>query len=281
MPPEPVQLEGRRVLITGGTGGIGRAVASHMCALGATVCITGTKAETLIEPLALLQGKYPDRVFGIACDVSHLLSVECAVEEVATTIGGLDVLVNAAGIQSPIGAFLDNDLDEWERNLRVNLMGAVYCTKAVLPLLLGGNAPAIVNFSGGGATGSRVNFSAYAVAKAGLVRFTEVLADELRDSGVRVNAIAPGAINTRMLDEVLAAGPRAGAKELKEATERSESGGASVDSAAQLVAFLASPASAPLTGKLVSAVWDPWRTWDLQALEEIMKGSQYNLRRVS
>lgn len=281
MHQEAPHLHDRLVLITGGTGGIGRVVASHMCAQGDRVCIIGTHEGRLEQSLKALEVSYPNRVHGLCCDIGSWKSAEAAVTEAAQRMGGLDVLVNAAGIQAPIGEFLENDITEWEHNLAVNLLGAVYCSKAALKYLLKGRDPAIVNFSGGGATGSRVNFSAYAVAKTGLIRFTEVLAEELRPRGVRVNAIAPGAINTRMLDEVLSAGSKVGEKEMQEAAQRSLVGGASADGAAELVVFLASPRSMPLTGKLISAVWDPWRSWDQEALDKIMAGTQFTLRRIS
>ena len=280
MQQQKLQLEGRRVLITGGSGGIGSVIASHFCANGATVCIVGSHAGRLLSALKSLDAKHPGQVYSMLCDVGDWDSVAQLMPEAARLLGGIDILVNAAGIQAPIGEFVVNEIAAWERNIRVNLLGAVYCCKAALPFLLEGRDACIINFSGGGATSSRENFSAYAVAKTGLVRFTEVLADELRDRQVRVNAIAPGAINTHMLDEVIAAGAKAGVKEMQEATVRSANGGASADLAAELVLFLASPRSAGLTGKLISAVWDPWKSWDRAAIEEVMSGTKYNLRRV-
>ena len=223
---------------------------------------------------------YLGRVFAVQADVGTWKSVEPGVRQAAEFLGGIDILVNAAGVQSPIGELISNDIYEWERNIRINLLGCVYCCKVTLPFLMRTDCATIVNFSGGGATSTRVNFSAYAAAKAGIVRFTEVLADELRNTNVRVNAIAPGAINTKMLDEIIAAGDMAG-EELIAAKQRAASGGASVDAAAELVVYLASNESAGLNGKLISAVWDPWRSWDSRAINEIMSGSKYNLRRVS
>ena len=91
-----------------------------------------------------------------------------------------------------------------------------------------------------------------------MVRFTETLALELKGTGVRVNTVAPGAVNTAMLDEVLAAGEKAG-RDFRDAVRRMETGGTDPSVAAELVCFLASDASADITGKLISAVWDPWR----------------------
>jgi len=273
-------LENRRALITGGSGGIGSVVASHFLKNGASICILGRSQGRLSAVTEDLSRMYLGRVFAVQADVGTWKSVEPGVRQAAEFLGGIDILVNAAGVQSPIGELISNDIYEWERNIRINLLGCVYCCKVALPFLMRTDCATIVNFSGGGATSTRVNFSAYAAAKAGIVRFTEVLADELRNTNVRVNAIAPGAINTKMLDEIIAAGDMAG-EELIAAKQRAASGGASVDAAAELVVYLASNESAGLNGKLISAVWDPWRSWDSQAINEIMSGSKYNLRRVS
>ena len=274
-------LRGKVALITGGSGGIGRVVASRFVANGAKACILGRDPERLSSALKALNAGHPGEVIGLRCDVADRRSVQRAVKQTVRRLGGLDVLVNCAGIQEPIGEFVNNDLESWEHNLRVNLFGSVYCCKAAIPIFLERGGGTIINFSGGGATSSRANFSAYATSKAAVVRFTEVLAEELQRTKIRVNAVAPGAINTAMLAEILAAGSRAGRKELVEARKRAAAGGASADLAAELVVFLASSRSNGLSGKLISAPWDPWKTWDRAAIRQIMSEPKYNLRRVT
>ena len=274
-------LKGKLALITGGSGGIGRVVASHFLRNGASVCILGSNPQRLAGALSALRSEVQDQVFGIRCDVGSRAAVQHAVLQATKKLGGLDILVNCAAIQKPIGEFVDNSLRLWERNLQVNLLGSVYCCRAVIPILAKRGGGAIINFSGGGATSSRANFSAYAVAKTAIVRFTEVLAEELHPKKIRINAIAPGAINTGMLQEILAAGPLAGKQEMVTAKKRNEEGGASADRAAELVVFLASRRSYCLSGKLISAVWDPWQSWDKTAIQQIMSDSKYNLRRIS
>jgi len=138
----------------------------------------------------------------------------------------------------------------------------------------------IVNFSGGGSTSSRPNFSSYAVSKTGVVRFTEVVAQEVKKYGVRVNAVSPGAVNTFMTEEVLQAGKLAGKRELEDVKKRLKEGGVSPNLVSELVLFLASNKSRPLTGRLISAIWDDWRNWQKKDIENIMKGEQYTLRRI-
>ncbi len=138
----------------------------------------------------------------------------------------------------------------------------------------------IINLSGGGATSPRPHFTAYAAAKCGLIRLTETLARELASSGIDVNAVAPGAMNTRMLEEVIAAGPVAAAPEYEFAVKRSREGGVSPALAAELIVFLASPASDGITGRLISAVYDDWKS--LPSLRAMLADSdRFTLRRIT
>jgi NAD(P)-dependent dehydrogenase (short-subunit alcohol dehydrogenase family) len=138
----------------------------------------------------------------------------------------------------------------------------------------------IINLSGGGASGPRPNFSAYATAKSGLVRFSETLAQELLTYNISVNCIAPGAMSTTMLDEVARAGAEAsGASEYNQAVKIRREGGASLQNVADLCLFLTSPAARGITGKLISAAWDPWPTL-LQHCAELAGSDVYTLRRI-
>ena len=171
----------------------------------------------------------------------------------------VDVLVNNAGVYGPKGLIEEVAWDEWEHAVRVNLFGSVLCCRAVLPHFRANGYGKIIQLSGGGATSPLPRLSAYAASKAAVVRFAETLAEELDGTGIDVNAIAPGALNTRLLDEVLEAGPeRVGDSFYERALEQRSSGGTPLDLAARLAVFLASGASDGITGKLISAPWDPW-----------------------
>src|SRR5690606_11210471 len=115
-------------------------------------------------------------------------------------------LVNNAAIQGPIGPLESNDPQQWIDTIHTNLIGPAMLCRAVLPGMKRSGYGKIINLSGGGATSPRANVSAYAAAKTGLVRLTETLAEEVKPARIDINAIAPGAMNTRLLDEILAAG---------------------------------------------------------------------------
>ena len=123
--------------------------------------------------------------------------------------------------------------DEWRQAIEINLMGTVLLCRAILPLFRRHQAGKIVNLSGGGATAPLPRFSAYAASKAAVVRFTETLAEETRGAGIDVNSIAPGPSNTRLLDEVLAAGPeRTGETFYRRSIQQKNEGGAPLGKAA-------------------------------------------------
>jgi 3-oxoacyl-[acyl-carrier protein] reductase len=193
--------------------------------------------------------------------------------------GALSVLVNNAAVQGPIGELDRVDWDDWTRTIAIDLLAPVNLCRLALPAMRAHRYGKIVNISGGGATAPRARFSAYATAKSGLVRFTETLAVELRGTGIDVNAIAPGAMNTQMLDQVLAAGPEAAGSEYADARRRSSTGGMSPDRAADLVLFLGSAASDGITGRLLSAVWDPWETLHIHR-DDLDRTDLYTLRRI-
>lgn len=277
MAPSALPLEKSTALITGASRGIGKALALSLSNAGAFVGIIGRRQEALHQ----VAGQITDRggqAVPLPADVARPDAIKEAVSRALEVMGPIDILVNAAGIQAPIGPFLENDLLAWEHTIHVNLLGAVRMTHAVLPMMQARRRGKIINFSGGGATAPRPCFSAYAASKAALVRFTETLAVELEPYNIQVNAVAPGAVNTRMLEEVLAAGEKAGA-EYEQALERSKSGGTPVDLVCELVTFLASSASDRLTGKLISAPHDPWRAWAGNA-DKLNNTTLYTLRRL-
>lgn len=271
------ELADKTILLTGASRGIGRALAGALARAGAWVGLVARNEPALLQ-VAREINTQGGRALPLVADVSLPPVIDQAVSRALATMGRIDVLINAAGLQAPIGRFKDNDPEEWEQTVKVNLFGPARLIHAVLPGMLAQGQGKIINFSGGGATAPRPHFSAYATSKAALVRFTETLAEELKLYNIQVNAVAPGAINTKMLDEIVAAGEQAG-PEYHQALERAQTGGTPVEMVCELVKFLASPASGSLTGKLISAPHDPWRDWAGKG-EEINATPLYTIRRL-
>jgi 3-oxoacyl-[acyl-carrier protein] reductase len=193
----------------------------------------------------------------------------------------LTVLVNNAGIYGPMGRLEEVDWTAWVEAMQVNLFGTAHMCRAILPHLRQQGYGKIINLSGGGATAPLPRISAYAASKAAVVRLTETLAVELREARVDVNAIAPGPLNTRLLDEVLTAGPDKVGKDFYEKSlKQRDQGGASLDKGAALAVFLASAASDGITGRLLSAVWDDWAHLP-ERREQLAKSDVYTLRRIT
>jgi 3-oxoacyl-[acyl-carrier protein] reductase len=194
-------------------------------------------------------------------------------------LGRVDALVNNAGINGPIGELATADIAQWRAAIEVNLFGAMYMTRAVIPVMRTQGGGKIVNLAGGGVGGFSVapRVSAYATSKAAVVQFTECIAREVAEHNIQVNAISPGAVVTEMTAAVVAAGPEKAGRELYERTLRQREGGGELpDAAARLVAWLAS-SKGTLTGKLLSAKWDPYEQIDAAAAN---KSSVYTLRRI-
>lgn len=250
-------LSGKTAVITGGGRGIGRSIAVEMAQAGARLFLLARTEEELRQTCDAIH-EVGGKADYFVCDISDYQAVDMAFQEIFAQAPSIEILVNNAGVQWPIGPFRQNDLDEWKTAFAVNMFGTVHCSYAVLNSMISRGYGKIINLSGGGATSPRVNFSAYAAAKTAIVRFTETLAAEVKDRHIDVNAVSPGAINTRMLEEVLTAKEIAGA-EYNEAEKRKIQGGNDPQLAARLICFLASPLSDGISGKLISAVWDPWQ----------------------
>jgi len=257
-----MDLAGRSAIITGANQGLGKAIARHFVQAGAHVLLVARTDDLLRQTEEELKSlaQLPKQV------VTHMRGdVRCAndctaiVERALRVLPGLTVLVNNAGMYGPMGRIEEVDWQAWTDTITVNLFGTVLMCRAAIPHFRTQSYGKIINLSGGGATSPLPRITAYAASKTAVVRLTECFAEELRDARVDVNAIAPGALNTRMLEEVLAAGPEKVGREFYERSLRQkDTGGVPLDKGAALAVFLASAQSDGITGRLLSAAWDDW-----------------------
>ena len=275
-----MKLLGKRAVVTGGSQGLGLAIARVFLAEGASVLICARNAAELERARQELDAAHPGKVFAERCDVGLEADLDAFAAAAARLLGGVDILVCNAGVYGPKGAIDTVDWGAWVQAIQINLTGTVYCCRAFLPQLRESSRGKILIVSGGGATKPLPNLSAYAASKAGVVRFAETLAEELKAEGIDVNSIAPGALNTRLLDEILEAGPAVvGEGFYKSAIKQRDSGGTSPELGGKLCAYLASTAGDGITGRLISAQWDPWER--MESFKEEMRATDvYTLRRI-
>jgi NAD(P)-dependent dehydrogenase (short-subunit alcohol dehydrogenase family) len=277
-----MKLRGRNAIITGASVGLGRVIAAAFLVEGASVSFCGRDRDKLAEAHRELSAFAANgrRLLAIPCDVSCQDQVDDFIGQSIEAFGRVQILINNAGVLGPIGKTDEVDLAEWRSTIETNVYGVLLPIRALLPHLRANGYGKIVNVSGGGATSPRPFFSAYAASKAAVVRLTENLAEELRGTGIDVNAIAPGALNTRMLAQAIAAGPeRLGRGQFNQAIRQQETGGVSPERAAELCVYLASEESDHITGRLISAPWDPWSTLH-QHLGDLQGTDIYTLRRI-
>ncbi|MBK8000916.1 MAG: SDR family oxidoreductase [Verrucomicrobia bacterium] len=276
-----MKLKGLNALITGGSQGLGKAIAEHFLAEGANVVLCARNEKELNTTRSELSTNFPSqKILSKACDVSNEPQVNELIAFALRELGSIDALVLNAGVYGPMGPTESVDLNEWRRAIDINLFGVLLPCRALIPHFKKAGRGKIVVLSGGGATNPLPNISSYAASKAAVVRLMETLAEELRPHHVDVNAIAPGALATRLVDEVLAAGPdKVGAAFFEKNKQWKEKGATPLELGAKLAVYLASAESNGITGKLISAQWDPWAKL-AEHRDELAKSDIYCLRRI-
>jgi len=261
------------ILLTGSSTGIGRSLATHLLAQGHSVWGLARSDQSD------LARAHPGRFRHARCDVARWEEVLAACAQIRHEWQHLDAIVTCAGLQGEVGRTVTTDPTRWAATVHANLDGTYHAIRAGHPLLQRAMRRAkVVCFSGGGATKPRPNFSAYGVAKTAIVRLVETIAEEEHGQPLDINAVAPGAINTRLTDEVIALGPTvAGEAEYQTAVKQKQSGGASLERVIALVDWMLSSASDGVTGRLISAPWDPWND---EQFRRLATGDVYTLRRI-
>jgi NAD(P)-dependent dehydrogenase (short-subunit alcohol dehydrogenase family) len=246
-------FDGRRVLVTGGSRGIGRELAHLLATRGATVVVVARSERDVGHCVAGLPG---DGHRGVALDVGSEQAWRDAVAD--GVLEPLDGLVTAAAVLGPVGPIGSYTPQEFWQTMRVNVLGTLMAVSSCLgPLET--TRGAIVALAGGGATSPQPRYDAYASSKAAVARLAENLAFELGPRGVRINAVSPGFVATEIHAATLQAGPElAGAAYFADTERQLRDGAVPALRAAELTAFLLSAAAEGIEGRLISAPWDPW-----------------------
>ena len=196
------ELAGQVALVTGGGRGIGRGIAEAFAAAGAAVAVMARSGDELAETVASITNA-GGRALAVTGDVTAQADVERAAAETERQLGPITVLVNNAGITGPFAPIWEADPDEWWRTQEVHLHGTFLCTRTVLPGMIARGGGRIITIASRAAEQARPNVSAYGIAKAAQLRFTETLAAEAGPHGIRAFVLHPGFVDTRFADEPL------------------------------------------------------------------------------
>jgi|688.fasta_scaffold125504_2 UDPglucose 6-dehydrogenase len=275
-------LKDFNVVVTGGTSGFGYTLVKAFLQQGASVSTCGTSQEKIDNLLKELED-FPfapnQKFIALQVDVSKENEVKYFINETISNFQQIHMLINNAGIHGAISEIENTSSDEWIRGIQNNLFSVYYTTKNILPHFKKMNFGKIINLSGGGEKPLKF-FSSYATSKSAVVKFTEICAEENKESNIFVNAIAPGLMLTNLTHEVINLGPnQAGEKHFNSCLEIKENGGTDPILAASLCIYLASDLATGITGKLISAKWDDW--YNLHNYKNINLIDKFTMRRVS
>jgi NAD(P)-dependent dehydrogenase (short-subunit alcohol dehydrogenase family) len=263
------------ILVTGAGRGIGRSISVKLAQDGFAVHSCARTQSDLVETRKLAGEKINISNIDVTSQDQLTSWIDASLGE--NPWG----LVTAAGIYGPIGSFVDNDWKNWKSAIEVNLYGTALACKIFAQRMIKLKKPGrILLMSGGGATQPLPNFSSYCAAKAAVVRFGETLAHELKPYNISVVSLAPGAVNTKLTEELIAAGPKSAGQEMyNKAVKQKEDGGTSPDIAASFASYFFNPESPSINAKLISAVWDPWKDFgDLWS--KLESTDVYTLKRI-
>ena len=269
-----MQVRDKCILITGAGRGIGKRLAIGFASRGARVGLLARSKPEL--DLAQLEIEHAGGIaMRLRADVRNPEQIASAVERLRVQYGSVNAVICAAGIQGPIGPLAETSAKSWIETIETNLIGVMNVCRIVLPAMTEARRGKILVIGGGGGATVRPNFTAYAASKTAVTRMVECLAEELREFNVQINSMAPGGAYTAMTDEILAAGDKAGWKEIQDAERVRLTGGVAAEKQVELAAVLLSDQSNHISGKLVH-VNDDWK----KLRDGTVNPELYTLRRV-
>ncbi len=265
---ERAALAGKSIVVTGGSMGIGQVVARTCLESGANVTICARGAEALAKAVGTFQAAgFGESIASVSVDVSKPPDVARAFAAAAARYGRVDGVVHAAAVLEPIGSILEVDPEAWRRTIEIDLYGSFLVTREACARMreTGGR---IVLFAGGGASTPYPNLTAYACSKVAVVRFAESVAQEMQPFGIEINALAPGLVATRMIEQTKKAGYGSPNVPVVEP-----------EVAARAAAFLISEAANGITGKFVAPNYDDYARWP-DHIADLRATDAFTLRRI-
>lgn len=276
-----MKAKNKNVIITGGTVGFGKALAEKFLNEGANISICSRNEQQLFDTQSELLSKFPNQIILVKkCDVSIEKDVKEFITYSLDTFKTIHVLILNAGVYGPMGPIETVSLDEWRKSIDINLFGVLLPCRELIPHFKQNKYGKIIVLSGGGATNPMPNLSSYATAKAAVVRLVETLSKELLSYNVDINAIAPGAMLTRMMEQVIDAGPEiVGDEFFKKNQNWKQNGDTSMELGTNLAVYLSTADSNGVTGKLISAQWDDWKNFG-NHLNDLQNSDIYTIRRI-
>lgn len=273
-------LKNKVAIITGGSRGIGRAIAERFAKEGCNLMLASRTKSELEKTAELIKSQSPVNIISYQTDIGNENEVMLMVKQTITEFGKIDILINNAAIIGPMGEISKISGQKFLDTLKNNIGGTVFCTKAVIPYMKAQKQGNIINLSGGGGLYPLPYYDAYSASKAAIVRLTENFALELEEFDINVTAISPGAVSTKMFDEQLKADKTSiGEKNWRALQDRLASGGNSIDKAPELALFIACQNRKELNGRVISAVWDDWEKISKQK-EKIIDTDIFQMRRI-
>lgn len=277
------KLKNKTIIITGANRGIGFELSKHFLKCGSNlILLSRSKKQNQLSKKKLLSLSHnKNNLFFQNLDISNFREVDKFFKRILLKYKKIDILINNAGIYGPKGPIDKISWKQLKKTIDVNLLGSIYFIKKILPHFKKNKYGRIIQLSGGGATSAFPNFSPYSISKTAIVRFVENVSKEIDKFNISINAIAPGPVNTRMLDEVIKAGPKkVGNKFYLKSLKQKKEGGTNIKKIVELIEFLINLNDAKINGKLISAVWDNWKNYEKNK-KIIMNSDVGNLRRIS